>query len=477
MKRQGIKYFLPGLVVSFSLVSLTGCATSLIHAVETDDTKTMNALLHQGANPNQTDKFGRTPLTLAAAYLNLEEVKDLLDYGANVNMANDAGRTPLFYAAQHGRTNVTKILLEHGANPNMKDNVGNIPLEEVGDNADEAKLLLDHGADPNIKTPEGTPLGQAVAAGYIDVVKILLDHGANPYAEYFGKTILKEAMETGNNAVIEIFAGLAGGNRAEAAEAKGHYREAFQDYLGVLRLFRLTPNPSSDYVTLLKRMVRVSHHLGKLPVVPPDYRREMVVGLANVKDAKTKEDYQRALVHFLRATRIAPWVPQPYEAAGHILETQGNYGGAAKYFTLYLLTNPHAPNAQAIQDRIYVLEDKAGIRSENTSRPKTPTIKYLVGLYVKSINPDLATKIRRKFRLKRIPGVLVRGVLPGSGAEKAGLKEGDIVIEIDRHPVSSFDNFVQIANLIPENAAVLLTVIRISNHARKYVYYWNSQEK
>ena len=357
MKRQVEKVILPGIVVSLML--LTGCATSLTQAIDIDDTKTVNTLLKKGANPNKTDKFGRTPLTLAAAYGWEEEVKDLLDHGANVNMDDDAGRTPLFLAVQNGRTNVTKILLEHGANPNMKTNSGSIPLVEVGDNVDEAKLLLDHGADPNIKTPEGTPLGRAVALGKVNVGKSLLDHGANPYAEYFGKTILEEAMETGNNAVIETFAGLAGGNRAEAAEAKGHYREAFQDYLGVFQLFRPTPNPSSYYVSLLKRMVRVSHHLGKLPAVSPDYRREMVVGLANVKDAKTKEDYRRALGHFLQASRIAPLVPQPYEAAGRILETLGNYGGAAKYFTLYLLTNPHAPNAQAIQDRIYVLEDKA----------------------------------------------------------------------------------------------------------------------
>jgi regulator of sirC expression with transglutaminase-like and TPR domain len=85
----------------------------------------------------------------------------------------------------------------------------------------------------------------------------------------------------------------------------------------------------------------------------------MIVGLSNVKDAKTQSDYRSALGHFLKASRLAPLLPQPYEASGHIFETLQDYGSAAEYFRLYLLAAPRIPNAQEIRDHIYVLEDKA----------------------------------------------------------------------------------------------------------------------
>lgn len=364
-----LKRLVLGIAVSFMVV-LTGCATTLTQAIENDDTKTVNTLLDHGSNPNMPDKYkyGYTPLELAAIYGHADVEKILLEHGADVNRRSQNGNTPLIAAANSGHADVAKVLLIHGANPNITNSIGDTPilLAAGGGYLEITKLLLAHGADVNHADNSGnTPLSMATAQGYKRVVKLLLAHGADVnHVDKYGNTPLSMAMQNGNTEIVGLLHDHTSVRRAKLEESEGHYRKAFQDYLSALKAFpttlTLSANTGNSYYTdILKRAIRVSRRLRKFPPLPKEYRREMVVGLANVKDAKTKEDYKRALDHFLKASRIAPWVPQPYEASGHIFETLGNYESAAQYFALYLLVDPHAPNAQAIQDHIYVLEDKA----------------------------------------------------------------------------------------------------------------------
>lgn len=51
---------------------------------------------------------------------------------------------------------------------------------------------------------------------------------------------------------------------------------------------------------------------------------------------------------------------------------------------------------------------------------------------------DITSDLRKAFDLKNgQQGVLISGVAPGSAAEKAGMKEGDVITAINRHPVLS----------------------------------------
>jgi Do/DeqQ family serine protease len=50
---------------------------------------------------------------------------------------------------------------------------------------------------------------------------------------------------------------------------------------------------------------------------------------------------------------------------------------------------------------------------------------------------DLTPKLRERFRYKGDGRVFVRGVAPGSDADRAGLRPGDIILQADRRPVRS----------------------------------------
>lgn len=60
-------------------------------------TGTVRTLLHAGANSEQSDQQGTTPLMDAAAGAHTEVVKLLLKHGATVDARNNAGETALIY--------------------------------------------------------------------------------------------------------------------------------------------------------------------------------------------------------------------------------------------------------------------------------------------------------------------------------------------------------------------------------------------
>ncbi len=56
-------------------------------------------------------------------------VKLLIKYGADINSFNSQGRTPLHNASASGYFDIVRYLLNTGANINVKDNDGDTPLD------------------------------------------------------------------------------------------------------------------------------------------------------------------------------------------------------------------------------------------------------------------------------------------------------------------------------------------------------------
>jgi hypothetical protein len=216
------------------------------------------------------------------------------------------------------------------------------------DNLDVVKFLLAHGANPNLEDKKGfLPLVSAASNGYLSVVKILLNHDANQSkANGWGVTPLMAAIFTGHPDIVKILPNNGPGELFNVYRAL--LKQSYQD---------LSTGQGYDWV---KQIIVLSKKVKRLPPIPSTYRREMVMGLQAVKDAKSSDGYQRAFGYFLEAAKQAPWIPAPYEALGHVSEAEGHYEAARKFFSLYLLAAPEMQNAQAIQDHIYELEEKSG---------------------------------------------------------------------------------------------------------------------
>jgi serine protease Do len=62
--------------------------------------------------------------------------------------------------------------------------------------------------------------------------------------------------------------------------------------------------------------------------------------------------------------------------------------------------------------------------------------------------------------LDRLEGVVVRSVRPGSAADKAGLRSGDVILEIDRKPIEDLSDFQKAVGNINKDEVVLVLVDR-----------------
>ena len=84
-----------------------------------------------GADVNEPNRVGYTPLSIAASRGDVDVARALLEQGADVDRTDPNGTTALAAAVLNSKGNgeMISLLLEHGANPRKPNNRGQSPLE------------------------------------------------------------------------------------------------------------------------------------------------------------------------------------------------------------------------------------------------------------------------------------------------------------------------------------------------------------
>jgi serine protease Do len=78
-----------------------------------------------------------------------------------------------------------------------------------------------------------------------------------------------------------------------------------------------------------------------------------------------------------------------------------------------------------------------------------------LGLTVADLSPDVRQQLHVP---EQVHGAAISEVRPGSAADNAGLAPGDVILEVNRHPVADADNFVSQVHAVPQNKDILLLV-------------------
>jgi serine protease Do len=79
-----------------------------------------------------------------------------------------------------------------------------------------------------------------------------------------------------------------------------------------------------------------------------------------------------------------------------------------------------------------------------------------VGLVVESLNAELA----RRFGLKETKGVVVMRVIPGSAAAEAGLRPGDVILEVNGQTLQSVSDYQRHTKRLQPGAYARLLIKR-----------------
>jgi ankyrin repeat protein len=138
-----------------------------------------------------------------------KQALEMIRNGADVNQAQGDGSTPLIWAVNRQDYDVAKALLEKKANPNAANIFGAMPLTEAARLNDAAlvTMLLDAGAKVDSANPDDeTALMQAVKNGNLQMAGKLVDSGANVsrIEKFHNNTPLIYAAAAGNSAIIKL---------------------------------------------------------------------------------------------------------------------------------------------------------------------------------------------------------------------------------------------------------------------------------
>lgn len=201
-------------------------------AAASGNTDNLIKLEKLGADLTQANSRGQTPLICAAMGGHCGTLLYLFGKNSDVNLRDNAGLSALTYAIKGGYSRAVEVLLANGARShepigdrselNHDHLVGaDMDIAVRGGNPDIIRLLVNNGCDIERRGVDGdTPLVSALRFGKIGAVNALIGLGANVNARTReGVPVLSFAALTGNLDVVRAL--LNAGADAKALDVNG----------------------------------------------------------------------------------------------------------------------------------------------------------------------------------------------------------------------------------------------------------------
>lgn len=220
-----LRYFLLVIIISFtSQVSLCKSTVSandsvILATVRNGDISTLNDFFKVSVEVNREfGKQGRTLLTYAIEYGQLECAKFLIGKGSEIEQLNQS-KTPLMFAAKYGRPLIANLLIRTGANINPVNWERNSAFHYAAryNNIEILQILHENGAKINLPNQDNwTALDYAIlnnrenikdyllSIGCVVLKKDIPDYFDGPYMDFpsAGKLNIKYLVNKDNESTI-----------------------------------------------------------------------------------------------------------------------------------------------------------------------------------------------------------------------------------------------------------------------------------
>jgi serine protease Do len=107
-----------------------------------------------------------------------------------------------------------------------------------------------------------------------------------------------------------------------------------------------------------------------------------------------------------------------------------------------------------------ILAERGESEGNDRETPSDGQEGDLLGLEIRTLTPEIA----ERSGLEESRGVLVTSVVPGSRAMEAGLRPDDVILEVNKTPVTTVDQFRKAVGKPSPGESVVLRVLRDSNY-------------
>jgi ankyrin repeat protein len=214
LQRTDTGSLVPGTKRTDTNVSLTG-ALPIWSLARSDKLEELKEILPDASvdeiNLTEPD-MGQAALHYAVNESSIEVVQLLIKHGADINMPNRYGRTPLHVAAMYNRWDSAEALLDAGADMTLRDIWGHQALL-MAEHIDRsvALLLITRGAPLDASSMNlDSYLNLAARGGYVEAAKRLVAAGADVWGKNTdGKSKYAIAKEHGHEELAKIILQLA----------------------------------------------------------------------------------------------------------------------------------------------------------------------------------------------------------------------------------------------------------------------------
>ena len=105
--------------------------------------------------------------------------------------------------------------------------------------------------------------------------------------------------------------------------------------------------------------------------------------------------------------------------------------------------------------KVAVTLEELGNRTAEGDKPSEGTGKVRWGVGLANLTPDMREQLQAP---RDVHGAVIEQVQPGSSADNAGLQQGDIILEVNRHKVQSASDVQQALANVPKGQDALLLV-------------------
>ncbi len=129
---------------------------------------------------------------------------------------------------------------------------------------------------------------------------------------------------------------------------------------------------------------------------------------------------------------------RPVKSGDELVDIISNTKPGTQVKLTYVRNGKEAETTVTVADRAKLFGERLGLEQEEGDQTQPQESK--LGITVEPVTPELANR----FNIPAGRGVVVTDVRPGSFADDVGVSRGDVILEINRQPVNSAEDFRRI---------------------------------